>query len=331
MEVIRVDNLQKEYKIYNKQEGLKGSIKGMLKRDYRTVRAVDDISLGIKRGEMIGFIGPNGAGKTTTMKMLTGLLHPTSGSANVLGFVPWERKSSYLRKISLVLGNKNQLWWDIPAMDSFALFRDIYEIPQSEFTASIKELSGELNVEHLLKVPVRNLSLGERMKMEIMASLLHKPEILFLDEPTIGLDLTSQRSLRAFLADYNKKYGATVILTSHYMEDIVSLCNKMVIINRGNIVYEGGVNEIYRQRDNDKCVKVQLPRGYDASMLQRLDVVVKEEKDNCHVFRVKNSQLYNLVAELSKFSPIDLSIENQPIEDIIEKIYAGGKLDDWTA
>lgn len=331
MEVIRVESLQKEYKIYNKQEGLKGSIKGLLKRDYRTVRAVDGICLDIKQGEMIGFIGPNGAGKTTTMKMLTGLLHPTSGYASVLGFTPWERKPAYLRKISLVMGNKNQLWWDIPAMDSFALFRDIYEIPLSDFAASVKELSGELNVEHLLKVPIRNLSLGERMKMEIISSLLHKPEILFLDEPTIGLDLISQRSLRAFLADYNKKYGATVILTSHYMEDIVSLCSKMVIINRGSIVYEGGVNEIYRQYDSGKCVKVQLPQGYNAAMLHRLNAVVKEEKDDCYVFRVNNEQLYDLVAELSKLSPIDLSIENQPIEDIIEKIYAGGKLDDETA
>ena len=219
-------------------------------KTFGTVKAVDDLSLDVPKGSVYGFIGPNGAGKTTTIKMLSGLLHPTEGKAEVLGYKPWERKHEYLKKISLVMGNRNQLWWDIPAIESFILQRDIYEVEETDFRNRVEELSELMGVTEQLNVPIRNLSLGQRMKMEIIGSILHNPEVLFLDEPTIGLDMVAQKALRNFIKEYNEKYGTTILLTSHYIADIESLCKRIIIINEGCIVYDGSIENIKRENQS---------------------------------------------------------------------------------
>lgn len=263
MNVIQVKNLSKEYKIHEKNEGLKGSVQGLFHRKFRIVQAVKNVSFEIKAGEMVGLIGPNGAGKTTTMKMLSGLLHPTGGEAKVLGFTPWLRKNEYLQRIGFVMGQRNQLWWDIPAYDSFVLNRDIYQIPDKEFRERVGKLAEMLNVVHLLKVPVRNLSLGERMKMEIISALLHSPEVVYLDEPTIGLDIVSQKALRRFLAEFNKMYGTTMILTSHYLEDIISLCKRIIVINSGEIVYDDSLHKLQKLTKNDQRIEDVIESIYE--------------------------------------------------------------------
>lgn len=236
---ISVSSLSKQYRVINKEDGLKGSIKSLFCREYKTVEAVKEINFDIKEGERVGFIGSNGAGKTTTIKMLTGLIHPTSGDIKVLGYSPWERKNEFKREISLVMGNKFQLWWDLPAIESLNLNRKIYDIPQGQYNETVEELSSLLQVEHLLKTPVKQLSLGERMKMEIIAGLIHKPKVMFLDEPTIGLDLESQKTVRKFLQEYNEKQGTTILMTSHYIEDIEAVCDRLIMISKGRIIFDG--------------------------------------------------------------------------------------------
>lgn len=244
MPIISARNLTKQYHIYKKEEGLAGAVKSFFKRTYETKTAVEKISFDIEQGELIGFIGPNGAGKTTTLKMLSGLLYPTSGSVSVLDHTPFQRKPAFLKQISLVMGQKNQLWWDLPPMDTFLLNKEIYEIPDKAFTQRVEELSDLLDVKDILHVQVRKLSLGQRMKCELMAALLHQPKILFLDEPTIGLDVVVQHKLRNFIKEYNKKYNATILLTSHYMRDVKQLCDRVIVINFGRIIYDGNLDRL---------------------------------------------------------------------------------------
>lgn len=324
MSAIQVSQLRKEYRVHEKKEGLLGSVQGFFHRQYRTVEAVKGISFSIELGEMVGFIGPNGAGKTTTLKMLSGLLYPSNGDAKVLGFTPWERNNEYLRKIGFVMGQRNQLWWDIPTYDSFLLNRDIYEIEEKTFRRKVDELAQMLDVVDLLHVPVRNLSLGERMKMEIISALLHAPQIFYLDEPTIGLDLTSQKKLRSFFAEYNRKYNITMILTSHYMADIVSLCDRIIVINDGSIVYDGDLEAIRDLTEGDKIVKIHFPEQPDLRVLKAMNMEIKDQKDNQFVFGVKRTELQQVLNKLNEWCPIDFSVEDQPIEDVIESIYAKG-------
>src|SRR3989338_2497563 len=260
MPIISVDHLSKSYASWKKQPGFIGTIRSIAHRDKTVADAVSDMNFTIDEGEFMGFIGPNGAGKTTTLKMLSGILWPTSGSATVLGFTPWERKDEYRRQFAIVLGQKNQLWWDLPARDTFLLNKEIYEISTTAYEKRIKELGEVLGVSHLLEIPVRKLSLGERMKCELMNALLHKPKVLFLDEPTIGLDVVSQKAVRDFLSDWNKKEGTTMILTSHSMTDVQELCERVVVIDGGTIKYDGGLDRLVQKFADHKEITVTFSR-----------------------------------------------------------------------
>ncbi|HXL73948.1 MAG TPA: ABC transporter ATP-binding protein, partial [bacterium] len=242
MPTIEVENLTKVYRVNKKKPGIGGAIEAMFKREYTEVRAVNDVSFKIEEGELVGFLGPNGAGKTTTLKMLSGILYPTSGTAKVLGFTPWERKNEYRRQFALVMGQKNQLWWDLPAQESLYLNKEIYSVPDGEYKKVLDEMTELLQVKKLLGVMVRELSLGERMKFELIASLLHTPRVLLLDEPTIGLDVVAQKNIREFIKEYNRKTKTTILLTSHYMGDIQALCDRVIIINHGKKFFDGGLN-----------------------------------------------------------------------------------------
>jgi len=248
--MIEVHELTKTFRVAQKEPGLTGAIKGLFSRQYRDVQAVQKISFSVKEGELVGFLGPNGAGKTTTLKMLSGLLHPTSGSAEVLGHVPWKRAREFQMQFTMVMGQRTQLWWDLPAWDSFLLNKEIYEIPQAQFEETIEELSRLLEIQDLLSVPVKKLSLGQRMKAELACSLLHRPRVLFLDEPTIGLDVLMQQKVRHFILEYNKRYKATVLLTSHNMEDISELCTRLILINHGQILFDGSVTDFQANHDH---------------------------------------------------------------------------------
>ena len=321
MNAIEISSLTKNYKVYEKEEGLNGSIKSLFKRKKVTVNAVKNISFSIKKGERVGFIGPNGAGKTTTLKILSGLMYPTSGHVNVLGYTPWERKAEYLHKIGLVMGQRNQLWWDIPAMDSFILNREIYNIPKKQYDDKLDEMATLLDVKSLLGIPVRNLSLGERMKMEIISSLIHSPQIFYLDEPTIGLDIISQKKLRSFFLEYNKKYNNTILLTSHYLADITSICDRIIVINKGVIVYDGDLADLRKYLDKDKIVKVDFSIIPDASLWQNTNIDLTGSDENSYIFKVNKDYVSTFISTISKYNPNDFVVEDPSIEKLIEKLY----------
>ena len=265
MAVIEVSNLKKYYRVYQKEPGLVGSIKSLVNRKYEDVKAVNDISFAIGEGELVGFIGPNGAGKTTTLKVLSGLLYPNSGKVSVLGFTPFDRKAQFQKQMSLIMGQKNQLWWDLPSLDSFLLNKEIYEIPQNQFDRTLNQLVEMLDLQSVLKVQVRKMSLGQRMKCELVAALLHSPKVLFLDEPTIGLDVVMQKKIRDFIKDYNQKFKATVILTSHYMDDVKELCERVIIIDKGRIFFDGKLREIIAKYADHKLLEVVFSQDYPKS------------------------------------------------------------------
>src|SRR5712692_9047025 len=258
MPIIEAVDLTKVYRVTQKKEGLLGAVRGLYRRDYKEVRAVDDVNFSIEPGEMVAFLGPNGAGKTTTLKMLSGLIYPTSGAARVLGFVPWERADAFRRRFSLVMGQKNQLWWDLPAADSFQLHREIYSLPAAEFERTLGELTELFQVKELTRQPVRELSLGERMKMELIAALLHRPQLLLLDEPTIGLDVVAQAAIQKCLRDYNSTRGVTMLLTSHYMRDVEALCPRVLVIAHGRVIYDGLLSGITERFGSHKLVRLQF-------------------------------------------------------------------------
>lgn len=320
--VIKVKNLKKFYQVHQKEPGLMGSIQSLFHRKYYDVKAVDDISFEIKEGELIGFIGPNGAGKTTTLKVLSGLLYPTSGDVKVLGYEPFKRQSEFQKQFSLVMGQKNQLWWDLPAWESFILNKEIYEVPDEEFKQTVNDLADMLEVQDILKVQVRKLSLGQRMKCELIAALIHQPKVLFLDEPTIGLDVVAQKKMRDFLKEYNQKYNATIILTSHYMEDVKQLCKRIVIIDKGTILYDGLLEKVVEKLAPYKLINVMFEESVDAEKLKEIGKIEEfnELQAQIHVKRKEATQKAGLL--LNKFPVADLTIEEPPIEDIIRQVFS---------
>jgi ABC-2 type transport system ATP-binding protein len=322
---IDIRDLRKTYRVSEREAGLVASLKGLARRSYREVEAVRDINFSVEAGEMVGFIGPNGAGKTTTLKMLSGLLYPTSGEARVLGFVPWQRQPAYLRRISMVLGNKSQMLWDIPPLDTFQVLGEIYQVPPQELRRTLDELVDLLEMQDLLTKPVRNLSLGERMKCELVAGLLHQPEVLFLDEPTLGLDVSMQGRLRRFLGEYNRRRGVTVILTSHYMADVVALCPRVILIDHGQLLYDGELQGLARQLAPFKLIRVAL-RGSDwQSDPLPPGVDLLEQQNGQLTLRVGRAEAPALTAHLLNTLPVvDLAVEDPPIEAVIDQIYQEG-------
>jgi ABC-2 type transport system ATP-binding protein len=328
-EIITLNSLSKHFKVPVRESGLKASLGSLFKREYRTIKAVDEISFKIDQGEVVGFLGPNGAGKTTTLKMLSGLLYPTSGEGTVLGFVPSQRQSQFLSQITLVMGNRQQLVWDLPALDSFDLMRSIYSIPTQEFISTRDEFIDLLELKELVNKPVRNLSLGERMKMEIAGSLLHRPKVLFLDEPTLGLDVTMQRRIRTFISEYNQRYGATVLLTSHYMADVEALCKRVVVIHHGKLLFDGDLNSLVEQFAAFKTIGVTLQT--ENVDLSKYAQVISQDGTR-FTLRVPKADTAQVTARLLADLPVDdLNVEDPPIEDVIEQVFAGGNPGEVTA
>jgi ABC-2 type transport system ATP-binding protein len=323
---IVVHDLSKTYRVPEREPGLKAALRSLVRRIYREAEAVRSISFSVEAGEMVGFIGPNGAGKTTTLKMLAGLLYPTSGEARVLGFTPWQRRPDYLRRISMVLGNKSQMLWEIPPLDTFRVLAEIYHVPHAEYQRTLDELVELLEMEELLTKPVRNLSLGERMKCELVAGLLHRPEVLFLDEPTLGLDVSMQGRLRRFLGEYNRRSGVTVILTSHYMADVVALCPRVILIHHGQLLYDGQLDGLAERLAPFKLIRVALSRSDWQSDLPS-DVDVVERENGRLTLRVARAEAPALTAHLLNTLPVvDLVVEDPPIEAVIDQIYQGGEV-----
>ncbi len=324
--VIEVKGLTKAFRTYKKEPGFAGSLKGLLRRKYEQTLAVKEVSFSIEPGELVGFLGPNGAGKTTTLKMLAGLLYPTGGTAKVLGYVPWERDDGYRRQFALLLGQKNQLWWDLPARESLELNAKIYGISRASFDRTVAEMTELLDVKDKLNVSVRELSLGERMKMELIASLLHKPKVLFLDEPTIGLDVVSQKTVREFLREYNAREQTTILLTSHYMADIQQLCKRVIIIDHGVIFFDGQLSEIIDRFADFKLVTIQCTGAdkYPAENLARYGEVVERTSGSLKL-KVKRDRVIPACKALLDELPVtDIDIEEVPIEDVIRQIFARG-------
>lgn len=323
MSIIDVSSLKKFYQVHKKEPGLAGSVKSLFKRKYEDVKAVDDISFQIEEGELIGFIGPNGAGKTTTLKCLSGLLYPTSGFVSVLGFNPMQRKNNFLKQISLVMGQKNQLWWDLPAMETFLLNKEIYEIPKNQFEENLNELVELLEVKDVLKVQVRKLSLGQRMKCELIATLLHSPRVLFLDEPTIGLDVVSQKKMRDFIREYNRLKKSTIILTSHYMGDVKELCKRVIIIDKGKLIFDGQLAEITEKYADHKIISVVFSKDLDIKKLEKIGEI-KEFNFPKAIISVKRAVASAAASELlQNFPVLDLNIEEVAIEDVIREVFTG--------
>jgi len=322
MPIIEATDLCKTYRVYQKKEGLVGALRGLFRREHKEVRAVDGVSFVIEPGEIVGFLGPNGAGKTTTLKMLSGLIFPSSGTAQVLGYVPWERADAFRRRFSLVMGQKNQLWWDLPAADSFQLHREIYSLELQQFTRTLGELTEMFGVGELTRQPVRELSLGERMKMELIAALLHEPQLLLLDEPTIGLDVVAQVTIQKCLRDYNTSRGVTILLTSHYMRDVEALCSRVLIINHGKLIYDGALTGITGQFGREKLVKLQFADnavpddlGRFGEILQRQGPVIDLRVERARVTEV-------LDAILDRGNVLDLSVQDPPLDQMIARVFA---------
>jgi len=303
--VVEVAGLEKVFRVPEREAGLRASTRGLFRRQWRDVRAVDGISFTIEPGEVVGFLGPNGAGKTTTLKMLSGLLYPSDGELRVLGHVPSRRERDYLRRMTLVMGNRNQLQWDLPALDSFELNRAIYRLPREEFGRTRDELIELLDVGDLVRKPVRQLSLGERMKVEVVGSLLHLPQVLYLDEPTIGLDVTMQKRIRTFVAEYNARYGATVLLTSHYMADVEALCKRVIVIHHGRLLFDGDLDALTHRFAPHKTIEAVLADG------ETVRLSVPKEETSAATARL-----------LAEHEVLDLTVEDPPIEDVIEQVFA---------
>ena len=320
MPAVQVTELTKIFRVPEREAGLRAATASLFRRRTRDVRAVDAVSFGIEPGEVVGFLGPNGAGKTTTLKMLSGLLYASSGEATVLGHVPSKRERDYLRRMTLVMGNRNQLQWDLPALDSFELNRAIYRIPRPDFVQLRDELIALLDIDDLVRKPVRQLSLGERMKVEIVGSLLHRPQVLFLDEPTIGLDVTMQKRIRSFVAEYNRRYGATVLLTSHYMADVEALCKRVIVIHHGRILFDGELARLGDRFAAWKTIAVDLQNG--GSDLSAYGEVL-ESSDVRVILRVPRGETARVTARLLAEQDVqDLTVEDPPIEDVIEIVFS---------
>lgn len=326
MSAIQVDKLSKSFRLYKKEPGIAGSIKSLFNRKYSEFSAVKEVSFSIAEGELVGFIGPNGAGKTTTLKMLSGLLYPTRGKVTVDGFTPFDRKNEFLKKISLVMGQKNQLWWDLPPMESFLLNKEIYQVSDTLFQKNLNELTELMEIKDVLHTQVRNLSLGERMKCELVAQLLHSPHILFLDEPTIGLDVLMQKKLRDFIREYNTRYKATIILTSHYMDDVKELCKRVIVIDHGMLLFDGQLNVIIKKYSRYKLLTLTFNEApVPLETLKNHGSILYHEQTRVHleVEREKSNEVASYI--LKNYSIADLNIEEPPIEEIIRSLFSEKK------
>ena len=318
---IEVENLNKHFDYYRKEEGLFGSIKGLFSRKKLFHNAVKNVNFTIAEGELVGFIGPNGAGKTTTLKILSGILHPSSGAVKVLGFTPWERKNNFLQQTSLVMGNKQQLWWDLPAIESFLLNQKIYDIPEEKFRKNVKHLSKMLGIADLLDIQVRKLSLGQRMKAELALALLHDPKVLFLDEPTIGLDVVSQKNIREFLRDYNIEKKTTIILTSHYMDDIKVLARRVITIDHGEIIYDGDLDVLIRKYAGEKILKITFRNSVKQSALTQYGKIQLFEGNYVELIVDRDQAIKTTQAILDQCPVDDILVEEVEIEEVVRQIF----------
>ena len=321
MIAVDVRNLQKTYRVYRKREGLRASIRGLFKREYHAVNAVAGVSFQIDQGEMVAFLGPNGAGKTTTLKLLSGLIYPTAGEATVLGYVPWNREIAYRRRFALVMGQKNQLWWDLPAQESFSLHKEIYRIDPADFDRRLDELTGLLEVRKLVGQPVRELSLGERMRMELIAALLHRPDLLLLDEPTIGLDVVSQRKVQDFLKFYQAEQKLTVLLTSHYMKDVQALCQRAIIINEGEIKHDGPLAQIVDRFSTYKVIELLFSGDTRPEGLDKYGEVFDDSFPRAKIKVPRNQVPEILSALLSQYALEDVGVHDRPLEEAIAEMF----------
>ncbi len=319
--IIEVAGLTKTYRVAQKQDGVLASIRGLFRREYKEVKAVEGVSFQIEPGELVAFLGPNGAGKTTTLKMLSGLILPTAGTASALGFVPWDRTDAFRRQFSLVMGQKNQLWWDLPAADSFNLLREIYRLPEVDFRRTLDELVEILAVEKLTRQAVRELSLGERMKMELIAALLHQPRLLLLDEPTIGLDVVAQSAIQKCLRDYHKRRGVTILLTSHYMRDIEALCERVLLINHGRLVYDGSLDGLADRFGQHKLVKLEFVAGEVPDDLGRYGTVTRIDSTSADLTIERNRIAEVLGAILDRARVADVVVQDPPLEQVLARVF----------
>ena len=326
--MIKVQNLSKTFKVHTKDPGFINSLKALFNRKYVTKHALKNINLEIQSGEIIGLIGSNGAGKTTLTKILSGIIHPTAGHVSVLGFNPWKRDNRYRRQMSLIMGQKAQLWWDLPALDGFLLLKEIYRIPDQEFQNSIDYLSERLMIKEQLKVQVRKLSLGERMKVELMAALIHKPKVVFLDEPTIGLDLLAQKAVRSFIKDYRKEYNPIMILTSHYMEDIEELCERVVIMKEGSFIYDGSLKDIKDQYATSRIIKATIKDIDKEELKKSLNLTSSKiyfNQDQVTIHSPREKAMESAAILLNSCNVKDIDIQETDIGEIIEDIMREGK------
>jgi ABC-2 type transport system ATP-binding protein len=326
MPIIEADNLVKVYRVFQKKPGLRGALRGLVRREYKHVRAVDGVSFTIEPGEMVAFLGPNGAGKTTTLKMLSGLIYPTEGTATVLGFTPWDRADAFRRRFALVMGQKNQLWWDLPAADSFQLHREIYSLPADQFDRTLGELTELFQVEKLVRQPVRELSLGERMRMELIAALLHRPQLLLLDEPTIGLDVVGQATIQKCLREYNATRGVTMLLTSHYMRDVEALCDRVLVISHGRVVYDGPLTGISEQFGRAKLLHFEFAAGAPDG-LERFGEVTRREGPVAELSIDRGRVTEAIGAILDRYQVVDLSVQDPPLDQMIARIFEEARRD----
>ena len=324
--MIEVEHLTRVFRTYKKQPGFWGGVKGLFHRQFDEVAAANDISFSINEGEFVGFLGPNGAGKTTTLKMLSGLIYPTSGRARVAGHDPSQRATAYRRLFALVLGQKNQLWWDLPAIESFHLLRHIYGLDAADYRKTLDELVDLLGVREKLSTQVRELSLGERMKMELIAALLHRPRVLFLDEPTIGLDVVSQRAVRQFLRDYNRRHRVTILLTSHYMADIKELCERVIVIHRGRKIYDGDLSRLDTPGSQGKIIRfAPSGSGFPADWRPLSGTATRDAEGNFTV-HVHSAQVVAVSQQILAAGPVaDITIEDVPLEDIIAELFTAAR------
>ena len=325
MPIIEATGLAKTYRVYQKKEGFLGAVRGLFHREYKEIRAVADVGFQIEPGEIVGFLGPNGAGKTTTLKMLAGLIYPTAGTANVLGHVPWEREDAFRRRFSLVMGQKNQLWWDLPAADSFSLHREIYSLPLETFQRTLDDLVRMFGVQAMIRQPVRELSLGERMKMELIAALLHQPDLLLLDEPTIGLDVIAQVTIQKCLREYNASRGVTILLTSHYMRDVEALCKRVLVIAHGRLVYDGALADVIGQFGKTKVVKLQFVGEVAPEGLEAFGEVTERSGPSVSLNVERGRVAEVLEAILNRHTVIDMSVQDPPLDQVIARVFEQGR------